>query len=220
MPAIPLPPPATDVDGLISPTAGDARSYVGWRLDAYLYEWQTTRGVERWAAFWLAGQTMVQTPFLLFLYAAFFSSSRRRYYMTDEGSAIVGVVVRRGTWRIVDHAVASPGRGTGEPLWLRLLPALWEAADREQVVVVTRAASSALAKQYAETAPGLKVGRRALPRGVALRREPIAPEAGSEGAAEAESAEATPTDAATTEATPTDAATAEAKTAKTDSEAD
>lgn len=175
VPEIPLPPPATEMQGVEMPTAGDARSYVGWRLDAYLYEWQTTRGIERWVAFWLAGQTMVQTPFLLFLYAAFFSSTRRRYYMNKERNAIVGIVRRGGTWRILDHAVDRPGSGSGKVLRDRIQPSLLASADQHRIPIVTRAASTALAEQYEEAVPGLKGLRRAFPRGVHMRREPHIP---------------------------------------------
>lgn len=168
-----LPPAAAEIDGVQRPTAGDARSYVGWRLDAYLYEWQTTRGMERWVAFWLAGQTMVQTPLLLFVYAAFFTSSRRRYYMDTERKAIIGIVVRGGAWRIVDHAVDRPGSGNGKALRDRIQPDLLAAADRQHVPIVARAASTALADQYEVAVPGLQRRRRAFPRGVLMRREPV-----------------------------------------------
>lgn len=175
VPKIPLPPPAAKVEGVEVPTAGDARSCVGWRLDAYLYEWQTTRGIERWVAFWLAGQTLVQTPFLLFLYAAFFSSRHRRYYMNCERNAIVGIVRRGGTWRILDHAVDRPGSGSGKILLDRIKPHLLMSADQQRVPIVTRAVSTALADQYEEDMPGLKGLRRAFPRGVHMRREPNIP---------------------------------------------
>lgn len=168
----PRPPAGSDMPGVGTPTAGDARTYVGWRVDGYLYEAQTARGIERWVAFWLAGQTLLQTPLLIFFYAVMFSSSRRRYYTDADRSAILGISVRGRTWRILDHAVDRPGRGSGQALRERIQPQLLAAADRAQITIVSRAASGALAEHYQHAVPGLTGVRRAFPRGVLLRREP------------------------------------------------
>lgn len=172
MPRIQLPPPADSIDALVAPSAANARTYVGWRVDGFLYEWEKAQGFERWLAFWLATQTMIQTFILVFVYAVFFRSSRRRYYMDVERGAIAGIAVRRGRWRIVDLAVAQPGTASGRDLISILRPVLLEDADRKGITVEAFAASTFLAERYSNVLPGIGIVRRTLLRGYLMRREP------------------------------------------------
>ncbi|MDO5736066.1 MAG: hypothetical protein Q4P15_06285 [Propionibacteriaceae bacterium] len=174
----PLPPTADTIPGLVCPSAADARSYVGWRVDGFLYEWEKARGVERWLAFWLATQAMIQTFILVFVYAIFFTSPHRRYYMNEDRSAVVGIARRWGRWRIVDHAVAKPGTGTGQSLIETLRPVLVGEADRQQIPLEAFAASTLLADRYSAVLPGMTIVRRTLLRGLLMRREPDGPGAG------------------------------------------
>ena len=168
----PLPSSAEEIPGLVVPSAAEARSYVGWRVDGFLYEWEKARGVEQWLAFWLATQAMVQTFFLVFVYAVFFRSPRRRYYMNEDRNAVLGVAIRRGRWRIIDEAVAHPGTGSGRALVETLRTTLLEEADQQGITIEAFAASSILADRYTSLLPGMTVVRRTLLRGLLVRREP------------------------------------------------
>lgn len=168
----PLPSSAENIPGLVAPSAAEARSYVGWRVDGFLYEWEKAHGVEQWVAFWLATQAMVQTFFLVFVYAVFFRSPRRRYYMNEDRNAVLGVAIRRGRWRIIDEAVAHPGTGSGRALVETLRSTLLEEADHQAITIEAFAASAILADRYGALLPGMTVVRRTLLRGLLMRREP------------------------------------------------
>lgn len=170
MPRIPLPSAADDIDGLVSPSAAEARSFVGWRVDGFLYEWEKAKGAEQWLAFWLAAQAMVQTFILVFVYAVFFRSPRRRYYMNEDRNAVLGVAIRRGRWRIIDQAVAHPGTGSGAALFEVLRPTLIREADEQGITIEAFAASQFLADRYDSLLPGMSVVRRTLFRGLLMRR--------------------------------------------------
>ncbi len=167
-----LPTPADSIDGLVTPSAALARSYVGWRVDGFLYQWEKAEGFEKWLAFWLATQAMIETFFLVFVYAVFFRSSRRRYYMTESRDAVLGIALRRGRWRIIDQAVAQPGTGSGQALFEVLRPTLLREADGQGITLEAYAASQLLADRYKTLLPGMVIVRRALFRGLLMRREP------------------------------------------------
>lgn len=167
-----LPSPANSIDGLVQPSAAEARSYVGWRVDGFLYEWEKAKGFEQWLAFWLAIQAMLQTFFLVFVYAVFFRSPRRRYYMDESRNAVLGIALRGGRWRIIDQAVAHPGTGSGQALFEILRPMLLQEADEQGVSIEAFAASPVLAARFEYLLPGMTVVRRTLFRGLLMRREP------------------------------------------------
>lgn len=154
------------------PVGAEARSYVGWRVDGFLYEWEKANGFERWLAFWLATQAMIQTFILVFVYAVLFRSPRRRYYMNDSRNAVLGIALRRGRWRIIDQAVAHPGTGSGQALFEVLRPTLLKEADEQGTNIEAFAASTLLADRYEGLLPGMTVVRRTLFRGLLMRREP------------------------------------------------
>lgn len=167
-----LPSSATSIDGLVCPSAAEARSYVGWRVDGFLYEWEKAKGIEQWVAFWLATQAMIQTFILVFVYAVFFRSPRRRYYMNESRNAVLGIAFRRGRWRIIDQAVAHPGTGSGKALLEVLRPTLLREADIHGITIEAFAASTFLAERYEGLLPGMTIVRRTLFRGLLMRRAP------------------------------------------------
>lgn len=167
-----LPSSADSIDGLVCPLAAEARSYVGWRVDGFLYEWEKAKGFEQWLAFWLATQAMVQTFVLVFVYAVFFRSPRRCYYMNESRNAVLGIALRRGRWRIIDQAVAHPGTGSGQALFEALRPTLLQEADEHGITIETFAASTFLADRFEGLLPGMTVVQRTLFRGLLMRREP------------------------------------------------
>lgn len=170
---IPLPSPADSIDGLVTPSAALARGYVGWRVDGFLYQWEKAEGFEKWLAFWLAAQAMVQTFFLVFVFAVFFRSPRRRYYLSEGRDAVLGIGIRWGRWRVIDHAVANPGTGSGEALFGKLRPTLLQEADEQGITIEAYAPSQFLADRYDSLLPGMVVIRRNLFRGLLMRREPV-----------------------------------------------
>lgn len=172
MPRIALPTPADSIEGLVTPSAALARGYVGWRVDGFLHEWEKAEGFEKWLAFWLATQAMIETFFLVFVYAVFFRSPRRRYYLNEERNAVLGIAIRRGRWRVIDRAVAHPGTGSGEKLFDALRPTLLREADMHGITIEAYAASHFLAERYEMLLPGMAIVRRNLLRGLLMRREP------------------------------------------------
>lgn len=169
---IPLPSPADSIEGLVCPSAAEARSYVGWRVDGFLYEWEKAKGFEQWLAFWLATQAMIQTFFLVFVYAVSFRSPHRRYYMNGSRNAVLGIAFRRGRWRIIDQAVAHPGTGSGQALFEALRPTLLKEADERGITVEAFAPSQLLADRLEGLLPGMAVHRKTVFRGLLMRREP------------------------------------------------
>ncbi len=167
-----LPSSANSIDELVCPSAAEARSYVGWRVDGFLYEWEKAKGFEQWLAFWLATQAMIQTFFLVFVYAVFFRSPRRRYYMNESRNAVLGIALRRDRWRVIDQAVAHPGTGSGQALFEVLRPTLLKEADEHGITIEAFAASTFLADRLERLLPGMVVHRKTLFRGYLMRREP------------------------------------------------
>ena len=110
----------------------------------------------------------------ILLTGAVLSRRRRRdatrHYVLDDGTAILSITARQGTWHLAGHGRAAGAAGAGERLRAILLPELVAVADAQDVAIAARAAAPKLATTYQAELPGLFDVGPAWPYGRRLYR--------------------------------------------------
>lgn len=93
-----------------------------------------------------------------------------RHYVLDDGTAILSITARQGTWHLAGHGRAAGASGAGERLRALLMPSLVAVADAQDVAIATTAAATKLAATYKAELPGLLDVGPAWPYGRRLYR--------------------------------------------------